>query len=180
MASLARAGRSPPPDQRQTRAARRFTGATAVVEQVETWGAPDAEGNRRGSVSLTVRGAPVALQADTELATVRTGTRYRLAGTLDVRVPLFGGTVERALAPLLTGLVRCGRCGRAMRVFYGSASGHAHRYFCRGDDSHVGGWLCIGIGGIRVDRAVAAHADRLIRADGRRATAIEPVLRPLN
>ncbi len=58
---------------------------------------------------------------------------------------------------LLTGLVRCGRCGRTMRVFYGMRSGHAHRYFCRGDDSHVGGWLCIGIGGVRVDRAVAAQ-----------------------
>jgi DNA invertase Pin-like site-specific DNA recombinase len=57
---------------------------------------------------------------------------------------------------LLTGLVRCGRCGRTMRVFYGSQSGHAHRYHCRGDDSHVGGWLCIGIGGVRIDRAVAA------------------------
>jgi hypothetical protein len=44
-----------------------------------------------------------------------------------------------------------------MRVFYGSASGHSHRYHCRGDDSHVGGWLCIGIGGVRIDRAVAAQ-----------------------
>lgn len=58
---------------------------------------------------------------------------------------------------LLTGLVRCGRCGRTMRVFYGSQSGHAHRYHCRGDDSHVGGRLCIGIGGVRIDRAVAAQ-----------------------
>jgi DNA invertase Pin-like site-specific DNA recombinase len=58
---------------------------------------------------------------------------------------------------LLTGLVRCGRCGRTMRVFYGSQSSHAHRYFCRGDDSHVGGWLCIGVGGVGVDRAVAAQ-----------------------
>jgi hypothetical protein len=33
---------------------------------------------------------------------------------------------------LLTGLVRCGRCGRMMRVFYGMRSGHAHRYQCRG------------------------------------------------
>src|SRR5207253_982079 len=58
---------------------------------------------------------------------------------------------------LLTGLVRCGRCGRTMRVFYGTQSGHAHRYHCRGDDNHVGGWLCIGIGGVRIDRAVAAQ-----------------------
>ena len=57
---------------------------------------------------------------------------------------------------LLTGLVRCGRCGRMMRVFYGVQSGHAHRYQCRGDDAHVGAGLCIGIGGVRVDQAVTA------------------------
>ncbi len=56
---------------------------------------------------------------------------------------------------LLTGLMRCGRCGRMMRVFYGNAKGNAHRYQCRGDDAHVGVGLCIGIGGVRVDRAVA-------------------------
>jgi excisionase family DNA binding protein len=70
---------------------------------------------------------------------------------------------------LLTGLVRCGSCGRMMRVFYGMMSGHAHRYQCRGDDSHVGAGLCIGIGGIRVDRAVAAEivaavSDRAVEA----------------
>ncbi|HET9641976.1 MAG TPA: helix-turn-helix domain-containing protein [Burkholderiaceae bacterium] len=42
-----------------------------------------------------------------------------------------------------------------MRVFYGMRSGHAHRYQCRGDDNNVGAGLCIGIGGVRVDRAVA-------------------------
>lgn len=57
---------------------------------------------------------------------------------------------------LLTGLVRCGCCGRMMRVFYGAQSGHAHRYQCRGDDAHVGAGLCIGIGGVRVDQAVTA------------------------
>jgi len=42
-----------------------------------------------------------------------------------------------------------------MRVFYGMGKGNAHRYQCRGDDAHVGAGLCIGIGGVRVDRAVA-------------------------
>ena len=56
---------------------------------------------------------------------------------------------------LLTGLMRCGRCGRMMRVFYGMGKGNAHRYQCRGDDGHVGSGLCIGIGGVRVDRALA-------------------------
>lgn len=70
---------------------------------------------------------------------------------------------------LLTGLMRCGHCGRMMRVFYGMAKGNAHRYQCRGDDAHVGAGLCIGIGGVRIDRAVAlqildAVSDRAVEA----------------
>ncbi len=70
---------------------------------------------------------------------------------------------------LLTGLMRCGRCGRMMRVFYSMGKGNAHRYQCRGDDGHVGAGLCIGIGGVRVDRAVAlqildAVSDRAVEA----------------
>jgi DNA invertase Pin-like site-specific DNA recombinase len=70
---------------------------------------------------------------------------------------------------LLTGLMRCGRCGRMMRVFYGMGKGNAHRYQCRGDDGHVGAGLCIGIGGVRIDRAVAlkileAVSDRAVEA----------------
>ena len=56
---------------------------------------------------------------------------------------------------LLTGLARCGRCGRMMRVFYQSRSDHPYRYQCRGDANDPG--LCNGIGGLRIDRAVAAR-----------------------
>jgi hypothetical protein len=44
-----------------------------------------------------------------------------------------------------------------MRVFYGSLSGHAHRYQCKGDNDYNGTGLCIGVGGVRVDRAVASQ-----------------------
>jgi DNA invertase Pin-like site-specific DNA recombinase len=57
---------------------------------------------------------------------------------------------------LLAGSVRCGRCGRMMRVFYGSRAGHTHRYQCRGNVD-TGGKICIGAGGMRVDRAVAGQ-----------------------
>ncbi len=56
---------------------------------------------------------------------------------------------------LLTGLARCGRCGRMMRVFYQSRSDHPYRYQCRGGSNGPG--LCNGIGGLRIDRAVAAR-----------------------
>jgi DNA invertase Pin-like site-specific DNA recombinase len=58
---------------------------------------------------------------------------------------------------LLAGLVRCGRCGRMMRVFYGSRAGHAHRYQCRGNTDTAGGKICISAGGVRVDRTVAGQ-----------------------
>lgn len=58
---------------------------------------------------------------------------------------------------LLAGLVRCGRCGRMMRVFYGSGASHAHRYLCRGNMDVAGGKPCIGAGGIRVDRMVSSQ-----------------------
>jgi hypothetical protein len=86
---------------------------------------------------------------------------------------------------LLTGLIRCARFGRRMGVFYGSASDHAHRYYCRDDDSHVGGWLCIGIGGIRIDRAVAvqiveAVSEHAIEEPGYKSgLQLEDVLRPI-
>jgi hypothetical protein len=41
-----------------------------------------------------------------------------------------------------------------MRVFYGSNAGHAHRYQCRGSPDSSG--LCVGVGGVRFDKAVAA------------------------
>src|SRR5258708_946223 len=59
---------------------------------------------------------------------------------------------------LLTGLVRCGRFGRMMRIFYGSPAGHVHRYQCRGNSDTAGGKPCIGgAGGVRVDRAVSSQ-----------------------
>jgi len=57
---------------------------------------------------------------------------------------------------LLTGLVRCGRCARMMHVAYGRMAGHAHRYQCRGDHAAANVPLCLGVGGVRVDRAVVA------------------------
>lgn len=58
---------------------------------------------------------------------------------------------------LLSAIVRCARCGRMMRVLYGSGVSGCHRYQCRGEVDRYGGSVCIGIGGVRIDRAVAAQ-----------------------
>jgi DNA invertase Pin-like site-specific DNA recombinase len=52
---------------------------------------------------------------------------------------------------LLSGILRCGHCGRKLHVRYWGKSGTAARYLCKGDfDS--GGKYCIGFGGSLVDR----------------------------
>ena len=52
---------------------------------------------------------------------------------------------------LLSGLLRCGRCGKKMHVRYWGKSGTAARYLCAGDFQN-GGMYCIGFGGATVDR----------------------------
>lgn len=42
-------------------------------------------------------------------------------------------------------------------MFYGMRSGHAHRYQCRGDVQGEYKGTCVGVGGVRVDRAVATR-----------------------
>lgn len=58
---------------------------------------------------------------------------------------------------LLSGMARCARCGRMMRVFYKSGTDQSHRYQCRGDDGHVGAGLCIGAGGRGIDATIASQ-----------------------
>ena len=60
-----------------------------------------------------------------------------------------------------TGLCRCGRCGRKLRVSY-SGSGFLQRYVCRDDNEGSTDKKCTSFGGPRVDRSVAQEViDRL-------------------
>jgi DNA invertase Pin-like site-specific DNA recombinase len=52
---------------------------------------------------------------------------------------------------LLTGLLRCGRCGRKLHIRYWGKSGTAARYLCSGDFDR-GGEYCLGFGGATVDK----------------------------
>jgi DNA invertase Pin-like site-specific DNA recombinase len=61
---------------------------------------------------------------------------------------------------LLTGLLRCGRCGRMMRLRYGAREGQPHRYLCVGQAGRATK-ACLDVGGVRVDHAIA---ERLLDA----------------
>jgi DNA invertase Pin-like site-specific DNA recombinase len=58
---------------------------------------------------------------------------------------------------LLTGLLRCGHCGRKMYVAYG---GKAGRYHCEGALVNHGTQRCISFGGLRADQAVGTEVLR--------------------
>jgi hypothetical protein len=66
-----------------------------------------------------------------------------------------GGAAKRGPA-FLSGILRCGRCGRKLTVAYSGTTGRVPRYVCRGGRVDRGASSCLTIGGLRVDRAVEA------------------------
>ena len=75
------------------------------------------------------------------------------------------GSVRRGEA-LLSGLLRCGHCGRKLHVAYSGAEGNVGRYHCRGGHLNHGGDRCISFGAMRVDRAVSAEVIRRLQPLG--------------
>jgi DNA invertase Pin-like site-specific DNA recombinase len=65
-----------------------------------------------------------------------------------------GSGAAKAGAALLSGLLRCGRCGRKLQVVYSGNGGRVPRYGCRGDRGYRGSSSCLTIGSLRVDRVV--------------------------
>ena len=59
-------------------------------------------------------------------------------------------------AALLSGLLRCGRCGRKLQVVYSGNKGRVPRYICKGDRGDRGSARCQTVGSLRLDRAVVA------------------------
>jgi len=77
-----------------------------------------------------------------------------------------GLMVRRAVrrgAALLSGLLRCGHCGRKMQVNYAKG---AHRYYCIGASQAEGAGHCISFGAMRADQAVSAEVLRLLQPLG--------------
>ena len=66
---------------------------------------------------------------------------------------------------LLTGLLRCGRCGRKLHIRYWGKSGTAARYVCVGDFA-TGGRYCLGFGGATVDKRIGALIVKVISPRG--------------
>ena len=66
---------------------------------------------------------------------------------------------------LLSGLLRCRRCGRKLHVNYSGPGGVVIRYECSGERIDCGKGRCISFGGLRVDQAVSKEVLRAIEGN---------------
>ena len=83
-----------------------------------------------------------------------------------------GGGAAREGTALLQGIVRCGRCGRRMQVAYSGTHGRVPRYACvRAHHLHGVDRACQSLGGVRLEKAVAAAFLEAVTPAGIRASA---------
>ena len=82
-----------------------------------------------------------------------------------------GGGAARQGAALLSGLVRCGQCGRMMQVGYSGHGGDAPRYLCGRGTQLYGTPPCQSIGGAYLHRAVLDQLFRVLQPASLEATA---------
>src|SRR5689334_22179452 len=84
-----------------------------------------------------------------------------IAGNANMKGALVPGSVRNG-GGLLVGLLRCGHCGRKLKVQHNGLRGVA-RYVCNDADvNHAARTKCIAFGNMRVDAAVAAEVLRVI------------------
>jgi DNA invertase Pin-like site-specific DNA recombinase len=67
---------------------------------------------------------------------------------------------------LLSGLLRCGRCGRMLFVAYGGNGGRVPRYGCKGGRVNRGSAACLSVGSLRIDQAVVEQVLAAIQPAG--------------
>jgi DNA invertase Pin-like site-specific DNA recombinase len=77
-----------------------------------------------------------------------------------------GSGAAKLGAALLSGLLRCGRCGKKLQVVYSGSGGRIPRYVCRGDPADRESSRCTTAGSLRLDRAVAQSVLAAIQPAG--------------
>ncbi len=70
--------------------------ADMKVVSTETW-TPDGAGQVRGRVSVSVSGGLGACRARTWLAPTGNGSQLRYSGRVQIKIPLVGGALEKAI-----------------------------------------------------------------------------------
>jgi DNA invertase Pin-like site-specific DNA recombinase len=75
------------------------------------------------------------------------------------------GAIKKGPA-LLSGLLRCGRCGRKLQVGYSGSRGEVGRYLCCGRREERGSGSCFSMGSLKVDQMVVEQVLEAIAPGG--------------
>lgn len=95
--------------------------------------------------------------------------QQQLEANRAVREESAGGAAKRGPA-LLSGLLRCGHCGRKLHVGYSGSTGRIPRYICQGGRVDRGSSSCLSLGGLGVDQAVATAVLEALQPAGVQAS----------
>ncbi|GAB3620526.1 DUF2505 domain-containing protein [Glutamicibacter endophyticus] len=81
--------------------ARKFVGESINVTQVESWSAPDAQGNRSAEVKISVAGVPVNVNGTERLTAAGDSTEFAIDAQVSSSIPFIGGKLASAAEPYL-------------------------------------------------------------------------------
>ncbi len=95
-------------------------------------------------------------------------TQRVLEANVSRRSTPHAGAAKRGAA-MLSGLLRCGRCGRMLGVASSGNGGQVPRYACHGGRVTRGVAACLSVGSLRVDQAVVAQVLDAIQPAGLQA-----------
>lgn len=79
--------------------ARLLPGDTTII-RTETW-RPVVDGRAHGEFTVAARGVPSSGSGTMLLTAAGSGSSLRVSGTLEVRIPVVGGRIERYVADLI-------------------------------------------------------------------------------
>lgn len=85
---------------------RGFVGERVEVVETQRWGVPGEDGGREAALSVEIPGTPVHLTGGVHLRPSGSGTVQAVDGELKASVPLLGGRIEKAVAPVLVRAIR--------------------------------------------------------------------------
>jgi len=91
--------------------------------------------------------------------------RQTMAKNIAKREGQSSGAIKKGAA-LLSGLLRCGRCGRKLQVGYSGSHGEVGRYLCCGRREERGSGSCFSMGRLKVDQMVVEQVLEAIAPGG--------------
>jgi len=124
---------------------------------------------RQGTRRKKPHGEWKVLIADSHAGYIEWDEYLRNQGMLEANVIMHkdetGGAAKKGTA-LLSGLLRCARCGRKLFVSYAGNGGRVPRYSCHGGRVDRGHSSCQSIGALRVDQVVAEQVIQAVQPAG--------------